>query len=58
MRLGMPCYPSALLSKKPAYFVQLLKEKLTPLSNHILGHHMLSETYFFRKVVVSISDYL
>jgi hypothetical protein len=29
-RLGMSCYSTALLSNKLAYFVQFLKEKLTP----------------------------
>jgi hypothetical protein len=35
-RLGLPCYPIVLLSNEAAYFVQLLKEKLTPPSRNEL----------------------
>jgi hypothetical protein len=40
MRLGMSCYATALISNKPAYFVQFLKEKLPPpFSDQLLGHY-------------------
>jgi hypothetical protein len=61
-RLGVSCYPTALLSFKLAYrplkfqrvtannssyFVQFLKKKIPPPLDRILGYSMRSGTYFF-----------
>jgi len=53
-RLGMSCYPTAVLSNKLAYFVQFLKENYPPPSDRILGHSVRSGTYFFRKIALLV----
>jgi hypothetical protein len=50
-RLGVSCYHTTLVLKKLAYFVQFLKEKVTPF-DRILGHCMRSGIYFFRKIAL------
>jgi hypothetical protein len=50
----MPCYPTALPSSKVAYFVQFLKEKLSPVQNEFLVTKR-SGTYFFREIALLLT---
>jgi hypothetical protein len=58
MRLGVSCYPTALLFNQTTIFCKVPEIKRTPLSSQILGHGMRSGTYVFTKMVLAVTTYL
>jgi hypothetical protein len=53
-RLGVSCYRAALLSNKPAYSVQFLKDTPPP-PDRILDRCMRFRTYLFRKIALIVT---